>query len=329
MITNRLTQYLRYHAASRFIQDIDPSYRMLLYVCDRFELNMEQRYWLAFIYALTYNGASTFYVYNEFPDFENLDNGRLERWWAGGGRERTACQTDRRWVRSNNLFVPAVTAYRAWVGGRTQAEHFAELCRRPAFESPEGRYEAIYQSAERLPSFGQFALFLYLEALATITDLQLIPTNLDLNQAWSCRYGLYYAFDRDSWVNDRPEPIPVEQRKETEEMWSSVRTALSVMTPETTVWQIETTLCAFRKFFRGKRYIGYYLDRQALEIAKMEQAVPEGVCWPVLWEYRRENLLPKDLAEISHRSLHRGLSKKWVEARAERTVRLITGQEDW
>ena len=89
---NRIQSYLRYHSESQKIGDIDPAHGMLEYICNRFELNLEQRYWLAFVYALTYCGPSTFYVYNEFPDFENLDAGRLERWWKGRGRQEIICQ---------------------------------------------------------------------------------------------------------------------------------------------------------------------------------------------------------------------------------------------
>src|SRR5262252_10912261 len=101
---SRLNQYLTYHITSADIGDIDPSYNMLLYVCDRFELNVEQRFWLAFVYAMTYCGASVYYVYNEFPDYENLNSGRLNRWWYERGRSEIICQTDRRWVRSSSLF---------------------------------------------------------------------------------------------------------------------------------------------------------------------------------------------------------------------------------
>ncbi len=123
-MSDRLDQYLKYHRKSAEVGDIDPAHSMLLYVCERFELNTEQRYWLAFLYAMTYCGASVYYVYNEFPDFENLDRGRLERWWGGGGRDAIICQTDRRWCRSNNQFVDAVESYRRFIGDRwTSARH--------------------------------------------------------------------------------------------------------------------------------------------------------------------------------------------------------------
>lgn len=289
----RLNQYLAYHNASARIGDIDPSYVMLRYLCDRYELNTEQRYWIAFLYAMTYAGASAFYVYNEFPDYENVDVGRLERWWLDRGREQIICQTDRRWVRSMDMFVPAVVSYNDWLAGRTQEEHFAQFNQK----TPEERYDALYSSARCLYSFGQFALFLYLEALHTITPIDLMPTDLDLNKAWSCRNGLYYAFGMDEHIVDEESRTDPAIAELTQDRWKQLRQILSELPIPPTIWQTETILCAFRKWFRMKRYVGYYLDRQANEIAKMEINVPDGVCWRVLWEYRSETYDHAVLAE--------------------------------
>jgi len=331
-VSSRLAQYIRYHEESARIGDIDPAYGMLLYVCDRFELNVEQRYWLAWLYAMTYCGASAFYLYNEFPDFENVDAGRLQRWWDSRGRQCTVFQTDRRWVRSRSQFVDAFLSYRRWIGPWEQHRHFSSLVKR--LETPEARYSAVYDSASRLYTMGQFTLFLYLEALHTLTPLDLCPTDLDLNRAWSCRYGLYYAYDRDEWVTDAEEPMRPDQHAETAAMWSDLRARLEALTSPPTVWQTETILCAFRKFHRGKRYIGYYLDRQAAEVAKMERQAREGVCWRVLWDYRREHLHEDYLAELGFRRYgwrelpaldhKRGeVSTWWKNQGRDRTVRLV------
>jgi hypothetical protein len=322
---SRLAEYLAYHAESHRIGDIDPSYNMLKYVCDRFELNLEQRYWLAWIYAMTYCGASTFYVYNEFPDFENVDVGRLQRWWDSRGRQEILCQTDRRWVRSMNLFVPAFVSYRQWIDDATQYDHFEHIT--AGISTPKLAYDRIYQSARGLHSFGQFSLFLYLEALHTITPLDLAPTTLDLNEAWSCRDGLYYALGYDEWLSEDKGPIPAGAEVETEMGWQWVCAALAdlQLKSEANVWQIETTLCAYKKFHRGKRYIGYYLDRQALEIAKMQANVPYGVCWDVLWDFRAETLNTDHLVEqrFETRKLAKGLPSVWKASREGRTAALL------
>ena len=42
--------YIDYHIESSKAKDIDPSNDCLKYLCDRFELNIEQRFWLAFLF---------------------------------------------------------------------------------------------------------------------------------------------------------------------------------------------------------------------------------------------------------------------------------------
>lgn len=325
---SRLAEYLAYHRESAKVGDIDPSYAMLRYVCDRFELTDEQRYWLAFVYALTYCGASTYYVYNEFPDFENVDSGRLQRWWTTRGRAEIICQTDRRWVRSGNMFVPAVESYRRWVGQRTQAEHFGLLA---TAATPEARYEAVYAAASTLHSFGQFSLFLYLEALHTITPLDLAPTDLDLNVAHSCRNGLCYAYGYDHWLTESEAPTPPGAHHDIELAWRDVLNQLRLaVEPPPTVWQVETTLCAYKKYKRAEqRYIGYYLDRQAVEIAQMADHVRNGVAWDVLWQFRQETYPHHFRVEEAASGLLKGVPPALRKSSLRRTRALTVTAAEW
>lgn len=326
MSDSRIDQYLRYHRESAAAGDIDPSYAMLRYLCDRYELNTEQRYWLAWLYSMFYCGASAFYVYNEFPDFENVDVARMSRWWhERGGRDKVLAQTDRRWVRSSHQFVPAFESYREWLRGKTQADHFQWFT--DTWADPKERYDMLYESASGLYSFGQFALFLYLEALHTVTPIDLMPTDLDLNKAWSCRNGLYYAYGRDDLVDDTATPIRPGSVLETASMWADLRNELNELETPPTVWQTETLLCAFRKWMRGKRYLGFYLDRQATEIAKLQDRVPDGVFWDVLWQYRRETYAPQWLVETDGHVDAGGLSREWREFVKSRTQRIMSTEE--
>ena len=242
----------------------------------------------------------------------------MQRWW-NAHRDDVLCQTDRRWVRSGNQMVPAFESYRRWVGNRTQAEHFAQF----AGATPEHRYDALYAAAKSLYSFGQFSLFLYLEALHTITPLDLAPTDLDLNIAHSCRNGLCYAYGYDHWLTESEQPTPVGAHDAIQVAWMDVRGRLTDAHAATTVWNIETTLCAYKKFKRnGKRYIGYYIDRQGAEIAKMEAQVPIGVCWQVLWQFRSETYPAQALAE-SRYVLAKGIPPPWKLRQMARTAEAI------
>ena len=61
------------------------------------------------------------------------------------------------------------------------------------------------------------------------------------------------------------------------------------------LYEMETLLCSFKKIFREKqgRYLGYYLDRQAEEIKKVENDGWAGIDWQVFWDARKETLQKK------------------------------------
>ena len=273
-------QYLEYHEQSYAAKDIDPAYPMLKYICDRFELNIEQCCWIAFLYGCTYCGPTVFYIYNEFPDFENVDVARLQRWWLAN-KNRLLFQTDRLRIRSNNQFVPAFESYRdAFKKG--QYKIFASLC---DSSDKKRNYDILYRCLVQTKYFGRYSMFLWLECLQRLTDLPIIPTRIDWQNANNCLNGLLLG-------NNRPEVDKVDNYGciFADTLLQQTIQKLQQRHPEnhTDIWNVETTLCAYYKYHHGKRYIGYYVDRQLEEINKMAAAVPSGVCWDVLYDFRRE-----------------------------------------
>lgn len=80
---NRIADYIRYHVDSSRALDIDPQIEAIRYLCDRYELNEEQRLWLCFLFSTNYCVPTTYFMYNEFPDYQTVDVPRLQRWWGG------------------------------------------------------------------------------------------------------------------------------------------------------------------------------------------------------------------------------------------------------
>ncbi len=281
---DRSLDYITYHELSRMAGDIDPSYDMLRYVCDRFELNIEQRYWLAFLYATCYSGPTVYFMYNEFPDYENIHFGRLEHWWKAN-KERALFQTDRRWVRSRNQWVDMIRSYRKTLGGLTQRQWF-ELRKT---SDPYTTYENVWSGAEELYCMGRFALFLYLEAVHVVTGFPMLPRTMDISEAESCRNGLAEAIGRPDLNNHGEDRrIPIRTMTYLQKEFDGLVKHLRARDSRNNVWNIETTLCAYKKYRLGKRYVGFYLDRQHEEISRMSATVREGVDWSVLWDYRDE-----------------------------------------
>lgn len=288
-------EFLEYHINSSKAKDIDPSNDCLKYVADRFELNIEQRYWLAFLFGTCYSATMVYYVYNEFPDYENVDVERLQEWWDNN-KQNTLFQTDRLRIKSQNKFVETFISYKSLLGNRSQEDYFKSL-KQP---TKQNTYDNCYKDLSQIRNFGRFTMFIYLEMIHVLTGYEFEPTYLDLNNAESCRNGLVYHlgnYELDTHGNDKK--LTTKQIKYLQYKFTELKKEIQELNIEhKNIWNIETTLCAYKKFKKGKRYIGYYIDRQKKEIEKMQSNITQGVDWSVLWEFRNETYNKKWLKEL-------------------------------
>jgi len=307
---SRVRGYKKYHADMMRIGDCDPAYPAMRYLVDRFELNTEQKYWLAFLYQATYCVPTVYYIYSEFPDYENVDTRRLQSWWTAN-KKRLLFQTDRAKVRNFDKFVPMFESYRDLIGD-CQAAAFDKLKRDTVVET----YDTVFEFCGQIYYIGRYSLFLYLECLHRLTDYPMLPSGLELRTAESCRNGLCYALGLDSWVGEN---LTALQYKQLQGNLADVVSDLRAEHRELPIsyWNIETSLCAYKKLHQKKRYLGYYIDRQQEEIATMEANIPFGVDWQVLWNFRTEYFHHKYLGELHGRQGVRpelyGLPNKWLQ----------------
>lgn len=290
----RLPEFLTYFEQSAQIGDIDPQNACLKYVSNRFELNTEQRFWLAFLFGCTYCAPTVFYIYNEFPDFENVDTGRLQNWWDKN-KSKLLFQSDRLRVKTQNLFVPTFVSYRSLIGLRTQEQAFYDAAGARGVGSRKDMYRAAWDFGLQIRNFGRFTMFIYLELIHELTQFKMTPDRLEVSEALSSRNGLCYALDLDGLIDA---PLTRTQAEGLEESFKLLLGRINAKTPAT-AWSLETALCAYKKHCRGKRWVGYYLDRQYTEISRLEASVSKGVCWDVLWQYRREIYGNDHLVEYS------------------------------
>jgi hypothetical protein len=291
----RKEDYKEYHRKMMIMGDCDPAYPALNYLADRFELNMEQRYWIAWLYACCYCVPTVYYIYNEFPDYENVDTRRLDKWWKNN-KQKTLFQTDRAKVKNFNKLVDMFESYRSYVSNSQQL-CFESIITKDAKES----YDKVYNFAEQFHYFGRYSLFLYLESLYNLTNLPIRITGLNLVEAKSSRNGLCYALGVEDLVVHKDEKILSKEDYNflTEELEKLVY-ELEIENPKLpiTYWNVETSLCAYKKLYWKTRYLGYYIDRLQEEISKMEKLVQEGVDWSVMWDFRKEYFNNKYLGEL-------------------------------
>lgn len=304
----RIEDYIRYHCDSSRALDIDPQVEAIQYLCRRFELNIEQRYWLCFLFSTNYCVATTYFMYNEFPDFGTVDVGRLRRWWDEN-RSKLIFQTDRAWIRSRNQFVDIFCSYREQVGKWSRGTMSQnEALRRLVFQAKD-RYEAYDRLCNdfNILLFGRFTMFLYSELLANICNLP-VGVRFDLREAESSRNGLVFALGLEDVAytgrTGKTLPDDVMQYLNRGLEYISMRIQSMPINPRhKTLWSIETTLCAYKKHcLNNRRWVGYYIERMRREIVKLEALTDKGhgggISWEPLWQFRRETYDRQYLKEL-------------------------------
>ena len=283
-----------YHHAMQKTWDIDPAYPALQYIFERYELNLEQCLWLCWLYAVTYCTPTLFYIYNEFPDFEDIEIGRFQKWhdknWS-----KLLYQTDKR--HEKGKLVGTLESYMKVLNGRTQREFYAETITDDTNES----YTKLITEILPVKGFGRLTIFMLAESLKRCLGYNYEPISMDIPNALSSRNGLCYAINHDKVIDQKLTRTQVyDYENEVVSLVKKLKENLYDIDPELTdIFSVETTFCAYKGLFRKKRYIGYYIDRLQYEIEKMENNVKTGVDFTPLWDFRYECLIHDYLGELN------------------------------
>ena len=278
---NRFKAFLRWYAWSLKYKDCDPPIWMLNYLFDRFEHNIEQKLWIAWIYGTTYHLPTAWIIWNEFPDFELVDSKRLKD-WNDKNYHRLRYQTDTKY---NKGYLPQqFESYKEWIGKNNQRSKFRQ------FNSFDNLWHSIKNN---LYKFGRYSTWFYMQTLHECCGLNFVPDNLKLDDyggSKSHRNGLCYAVGKDEWINAKLNQSQIEFLETKAKQISNIMSTRYRL--KNNPYKLETALCSFKKIFRVKqgRYLGYYLDRQAMEISMVEKDGWNGIDWYVFWQGRNELL---------------------------------------
>jgi len=262
---------------------------MTNYLFRRFEHNKEQKLWIAWLYGTTYYLPTTWIIWNEFPDMELVGVDRLTK-WNNENYKRLRYQTDTKW---NKGHLPAqFVSYKNWVDNRSQRETFAPF----VDSSPQENFDRLWLEVKsKFHKFGRYSTWFYLQTLKQCCDMPIEPSNLMLNDhdgSRSHRNGLCMAVGEDDWYDQK---LTSKQLEYLDEQANYILQQVREEFPNTDYFDMETCLCSFKKLFRTKhgRYLGYYIDRQAEEIAQCEKDGWFGIDWQPLWDSRVETLQKK------------------------------------
>jgi hypothetical protein len=287
---NRREAFIKWYAWSLEYKDCDPAVWMTNYLNDRFEHNSEQRIWLSWLYGNTYYLPTAWILINEYPDFELATYDRMNA-WNTENYKRLRYQTDTKW--SKGHLPDMFKSYHEFVGSGLQREAFELHMGDNEFQNFDNLYAQV---KDKFYKFGRYSAWFFLQHLNHTADIPNVPSTLLLNDysgSRSHRNGLLMALGMDDKYDEK---LSIEEYQNLEaagrEIMEEVKIRFPHLTSDVNPFTMETCLCSFKKVFREHhgRYLGYYNDRVAEEIRKVEADEWNGIEWRVLWEAREETL---------------------------------------
>ena len=287
---NRREAFKRWYAWSLNYKDCDPAIWLANYINERYEHNDEQRLWFSWLYGNTYYLPTSWVLMNEFPDFELATFDRMDA-WNTENYKRLRYQTDTKW--SKGHLADMYASYEKFVGKGTQREKLESYFG----DNEEQNFDNLWVALkDGLYKFGRYSTWFYMQQLKHTADIPMESTSLMLNDysgSRSHRNGWLYALGQEDNVNTKLTADEYQRLEDNaRDLIQEMHTEYPQLSKDIDYFSMETCLCSFKKLFRTHhgRYLGYYLDRQAEEIMKVEQDGWSGIEWEVLWQARAETL---------------------------------------
>lgn len=261
-------------------------YLLIPYLSKRLNWTLEEKLWFCFINGNTQHPPTSWLIFKRFPEFASLKTGELigffNREW-----KRLEFDTDRRHQKRD--FPIAVKSYKA-LCGKSQENYFAQVLGR---NDEEHNFRAAWAKVRKdFYGFGRLSTFSYLEYLR-IAGLPLLCDQLfldDMRGSKSHRNGLCKVLRRDDWdwhdsnaVEYTPEMI-THLEAEGAKLLAEARDRAKGQPYlfDTNYFTLESALCAYKNWFRGRRYPGIYVDMFYDRVSKAQKRWPEedfGMFW--------------------------------------------------
>ena len=273
--SERMKEFVKYHMTG----DGECNGILLKAYADKHDMSLQERYDLAYFYSVTYCIPSAVIMLKSRAEI--LQNPEQ---WAERNKERLIFQSDRRYAKLNNRFQKILVDYAANI---KDAEAYIDA-------TVKGNTIIIKKALNISMSwyyFERFCAFLFIETLCLLMGYSAVNMPIQWKDGDTATSGLMnlFGFDKSADYFDKHDRLPSNNR-----LIQAIRKAGG----ETNVTEVETSLCAYRKFYKGSRYNGYYLDRQLEELRYYEQQPGTGIIVKELYQLRKKLFPHKYLGEL-------------------------------
>lgn len=296
MTTKRINEFVNYHIHG----DGECNNVVLKKWADKHNLSLQQRYELAYYFSITYCVESAIILFEEQREiFLDINT------WINKNKANLVFQSDRKYIRMKDSFYKCL-------------DNFKNISSADAFISKVSE-NGVIKLSHAIPYvsswvlFGRFSAFLFLETLVELTKIPIENTTIEWKAGNTATSGLMnvFGFDREANAFDKTGKLLM-NTQDMDNMLEMLINSIRLAGGNINVTEIETSLCAYRKFFKGSRYNGYYLDRMLEEIYAMQKDYPEVS--KELFEIRAEMFDRKYLGELSGwRSIRKEMKKSYLK----------------
>jgi hypothetical protein len=290
-------------------KNCDPIISATKYIFNRLEFNSEQRLWFIYLLSVTYHLPTTLVIWNEFPDFENIDLDRLEK-WQNNNYSIIKYETDMKW---NKGHLPAmVKSYQEIVNNHVNSNEYTpamgdqhsmlySLCQSDDLKS---NYKCVESLSYQYHKFGRFTVYNYMQYLQEIFGLDIEIPSLLLGDSGSDSHtnGAAMVMNRPDLMNRVYDSKGVKKTKtgvvytdndriDMANCMDGVIREISERFPDvhTNYYRVETSLCAIHKFFRVRqgRYLNYYIHRISKNVKDICNDWVD-INWELVWDWESE-----------------------------------------
>lgn len=298
---------------------------VLPHIAETLSLDIEQRYWLAWLNANTQNPVTTLLLFTEAPRLEHWR--RAVSFWREHYRALD-WDTDRRYHKAR--FEDALSGYAEAVScGCTVPQH---KYFRVGYE-----WQAWWERAFALPTMGRLSTWSYLEYLRILLGADYVPDAdtlmlEDIQGSRSHRNGLALVLGHDELIVDKQLGHSATDAVYDKtvimllgEAAHDLFTEAQQRVPEANRLALESALCTYKSWHKpNRRYPGVYNDMLYNRLVSAENRWGER--FGIIWDARREALPPRLRLEDS--PFDPGLSpvkQNWYR----QTGQVINMTEEW
>ena len=251
-VKERINEFALYHKTG----DGECNGVLLKAYADEKGMSAADRFDLAYFYSLAYCIPSAVLLLRARDEIRKDPQG-----WAKAHEKELLFQSDRRYVKCNGAFQKMLTDY-------------VRNIRRKDFEKQaltgnKLDFDKAFEAVGKWYFYGRFGCFLFIETLERLNGYETSLGSIDWSEGDTATSGLMNLFGMDKSADyfDKTGKLPEGATQEKlDKMLKTALTAIKRVGGATTIAEVETSLCAYRKFYKGTRYNGFYLDRQLEEI---------------------------------------------------------------